>query len=390
MLNLARFFPLFNVNEQFYVSVSLQKGGELLEKFLSKKQMIDSYPEDEVRTTEPKEVFENEFLPEIDYEIPQNDILVGSMEVIRRFFPLWTANEIKCSICTAGLTNKLVKVEHKSATVLVRIYGLGTHVLIDRKQELSNMVRLSQLGFFPGIYGVFGNGMVYGYVHGCVYTPADMVDAHKSFLVAEHMASWHQINTRGDKPQLFVTLQKWLELLPFQYSADTKNRLFSTFGYTIDSLRKESVYLQRKLEAIDSPVVFCHNDIQVGNIVYDAENDAVRFIDYEYGCVSYRGFDIGNHFCEFGGTNGDWTKYPRREFQLQWFHNYLLSSGQDPTPSLLETMYREVNAFSLASHFLWAIWALIQAEISDIEFDYLNYAHSRLQEYYKNRDTWLQ
>jgi ethanolamine kinase len=352
--------------------------------------MIDSYPPDEVRTTEQNEMIQNEFIPNIDFEIPQNDIIAGSIEVIERFFPLWKGNDLKCSICTAGLTNKLVKVEHNTSTVLVRIYGRGTHLLIDRKQELSNLIRLSQLGFCPGIYGYFNNGMVYGYVHGCVYTPSDMVDAHKSYLVAEHMASWHQIDTNRDKPQLFVTLQKWLDFLPFQYSDDTKNQLFSTFGYTIDSLRKESLYLQRKLEAIGSPVVFCHNDIQVGNIVYDPENDSVRFIDYEYGCVSYRGFDIGNHFCEFGGTNGDWTKYPKREFQLKWFRNYIRSSGQEPTPNLLEFMYKEVNAFSLASHFFWSIWALIQAEISDIDFDYLNYAHSRLQEYYRHRDTWLQ
>jgi hypothetical protein len=29
--------------------------------------------------------------------------------------------------------------------------------------------------------------------------------------------------------------------------------------------------------------------------------DEVHFIDYEYGNYSYRGFDIGNHFCEFAG-----------------------------------------------------------------------------------------
>jgi ethanolamine kinase len=129
--------------------------------------------------------------------------------------------------------------------------------------------------------------------------------------------------------------------------------------------------------------------VQVGNIIYDKQTNSVRFIDYEYGCVSYRGFDIGNHFCEFGGTSGDYSKYPSREFQLNWFRDYLTSSGLQSNTDNVEKLYREVNGFALASHFLWSIWAFIQAEISDIEFDYLGYAELRLSEYFKRKSEWL-
>lgn len=30
--------------------------------------------------------------------------------------------------------------------------------------------------------------------------------------------------------------------------------------------------------------------------------DEINFIDYEYSSVSYRGFDIGNHFAEYAGN----------------------------------------------------------------------------------------
>lgn len=30
--------------------------------------------------------------------------------------------------------------------------------------------------------------------------------------------------------------------------------------------------------------------------------DSIQFIDYEYSCYNYRGFDIGNHFCEWAGN----------------------------------------------------------------------------------------
>jgi ethanolamine kinase len=34
-------------------------------------------------------------------------------------------------------------------------------------------------------------------------------------------------------------------------------------------------------------------------------------------------------------------------------------------------LYVQVNKFALVAHFLWALWALIQAEHSTIDFDFL-------------------
>lgn len=71
-----------------------------------------------------------------------------------------------------------------------------------------------------------------------------------------------------------------------------------------------------------SPVVFCHNDLQEGNILLrnqtnvedekrnlsnmsnevDYErltSDSLVIIDFEYCSYNYRGFDFANHFCEW-------------------------------------------------------------------------------------------
>lgn len=217
---------------------------------------------------------------------------------------------------------------------------------------------LSSLGFCPGLYGYFDNGMVYGYVEGQVFTPHDMMDPHKSKLVAQHMASWHRINTYGSEPQLFSTLFRWLDLVPQRFSNQKNNLYFNSMGYTIDFLKKEAKVLQKRLLQFKSPIVFCHNDIQVANIIYNSNTDSVSFIDYEYGSVSFRGFDIGNHFCEFGGTQGDWTKFPEKEFRLKWLFHY---TSQDDTITIqdIDAMDKEVLGFALASHFFWSIWAFV-------------------------------
>jgi ethanolamine kinase len=34
---------------------------------------------------------------------------------------------------------------------------------------------------------------------------------------------------------------------------------------------------------------------------------------------------------------------------------------------------------------MWGVWALLQHEISDIKFDYLDYAKKRFQRYYEDK-----
>lgn len=82
----------------------------------------------------------------------------------------------------------------------------------------------------------------------------------------------------------------------------------------------------RELEKLDSPIVFSHNDLLYGNIIYDEEKGEAHFIDYEYGCYAFRGFDIGNHFNEFAGFECEYWRYPTKQFQLKWFDWYLFAN----------------------------------------------------------------
>ncbi|KAI8919581.1 kinase-like domain-containing protein [Entophlyctis helioformis] len=337
-----------------------------------------------------------DLLPFLLLQVDHDDLMTGVAVVIEAFFPDWNVDtECKLVQCTNGITNKLVRCDHTPSglSVLVRTYGKGSGVLIDRDQELVNMIALSQRELSPRLYGRFENGIVYGFTPGQVFTVADMSDPHKSQLVAKHLASWHQVTLPVPRvPRLFQTLWKWLDAVPKIYSRDNKAEKFRNSGITVNKLRSELTQLQSHLEALNSPIVSCHCDLLSGNIVYAPDLDAVNFIDYEYGCYSYRGFDIGNHFCEWAGFDCDWSLYPSEEQQKTWLNTYLTSmsvTDTPPTAEELDQIYRETLKFSLAAHFFWAIWALVQAEISDLDFDYLDYASMRLAEYFRKRDAWL-
>lgn len=69
-----------------------------------------------------------------------------------------------------------------------------------------------------------------------------------------------------------------------------------------EMLQSEFNQLYNVLSNTASPVVFAHNDLLLGNIIYDDINEKITFIDYEYAACNYQAFDIGNHFAEFAGT----------------------------------------------------------------------------------------
>ena len=68
-----------------------------------------------------------------------------------------------------------------------------------------------------------------------------------------------------------------------------------------DELIAEFASLEKQLKLLDSPIVFCHNDLLLGNIVHNEAKKSITFIDYEYAAYNHQAFDIGNHFNEFAG-----------------------------------------------------------------------------------------
>ncbi|CAI2182652.1 11047_t:CDS:10 [Funneliformis geosporum] len=277
----------------------------------------------------------------LNYFVESSNLFGCSLHVVLRIFPDWKKEDLELVQFKDGITNKLIKCTNKALnfSVLIRAYGNKSEVLIDRKQEIYNLVTLSSLGLSPPLYGRFNNGLVYGFIEGTAFSVSDLSDSYKSSLVAEHLAIWHNVNIVGEKkPKLFVTLKKWLKEVPTSYVNPETNE-------------------------------------------------------------NYRGFDIGNHFCEFAGFECDYSLYPDKKFQLQWLKHYLntfnsakgevLRNNDDVTDHELSTLYREVNKFALASHFYWGLWAMIQAQLSDIDFDYMEYAVLRFNEYYKRKNEFL-
>jgi hypothetical protein len=109
-------------------------------------------------------------------------------------------------------------------------------------------------------------------------------------------------------------------------------------------------------------------------------------------------------------------RYPNKQQQELFFRHYLAQEQQqvaaataaaagasadsaaaaaaeaDPPPvdpEVLDRLSAEANAWALASHLYWGVWAIIQACNSPIDFDYMQFSATRLGEFRRKKDEFL-
>nr|XP_019573369.1 PREDICTED: choline/ethanolamine kinase isoform X1 [Rhinolophus sinicus] len=229
----------------------------------------------------------------------------------------------------------------------------------------------------------------------------ELAEPMLSAAIATKMAQFHGMEMPFTKEPhwLFGTMERYLkQILDLPPTGLPQMNLLEMY-----SLKDEMGNLRKLLDSTPSPVVFCHNDIQEGNILLlsEPENaDSLMLVDFEYSGYNYRGFDIGNHFCEwvYDYTHEEWpfykaqpADYPTRAQQLHFIRHYLAEVKKGETVSqeeqrkLEDDLLVEVNRYALASHFFWGLWSILQASMSTIEFGYLEYAQSRFQFYFQQK-----
>jgi len=328
-------------------------------------------------------------VPHVDLEIgleSDEQLRTGGLVVLASVRPNWTPDKIKWKTFTDGITNKLIGAwlgDEKSDTVLIRVYGEGTEKIIDRKAEVDNMQRLQRIGCGSRLYASFNNGLCYEFIPGEILSQDMLKDPLIFKDVARMMAKIHSVplNDTEVKPGLWDRLAKFIKLS----NPSCNPRLVEEFP-SKEQLETEMKHLKEILVTCSSPVVFCHNDALLGNIVVDKNENKVSFIDMEYGCANYAAYDIANHFAEFVGCDGqlDYLRwFPDRQYRREWIKEYMTASGSEVEEELFENNLDLVDKFVLASHLLWGVWAVIQAENSTIDFDFVDYAIQKLNEYWR-------
>lgn len=366
----------------------------------------------------------------------------AALELAHEVYPEWkhTPGAVEIVQFTDGITNTLSKATKRvpgqtaaqddDEAILLRAYGKGTDVLIDRARELKAHELLASMDLAPPLLARFDNGIVYKFVQGHVCSPADLRRPHVYRATAKRIGQWHgslpisAITSTPDihageptlrhcglkdgkytrpVPNMWSVVQQWIDALPTTTPADRQRT---------ETLNAELAFLSARFGATPGlngrDYIFAHCDLLSGNVIVQQPSGSNRFedgdeterpvtiIDYEYSTPAPAAFDLANHFAEWAGFECEYpgcpTKSQRRDFLTHYvaaFHEHSLpsSSAHPQTVDIdlqrdIAQLEAQVDDFRGLPGFFWGIWGLIQAMISQIEFDYESYAASRLGEYW--------
>uniref|UniRef100_A0A8C6WWS7 ethanolamine kinase n=1 Tax=Neogobius melanostomus TaxID=47308 RepID=A0A8C6WWS7_9GOBI len=331
------------------------------------------------------------------------DFLSGSWKSIRE-------EDFQISIVSGGLSNLLYLCslpDHVAAEgdeprrVLLRVYGailqnqnsnpekiFGVDSLV---LESVMFAILAERTLGPKLYGIFPAGRLEQYLPNTRMRTDQLSEPLISAEIATKVARFHNMVMPFNKEPkwLFETIDKYMDqVMKLHFNREAHVKKYKKL-MKLD-LPGELERLRALLAATPSPVVFCHNDVQEGNILMlddeqKSSDERLMLIDFEYSSYNYRGFDFGNHFCEwmYDYTYNQWPfykatpeDYPSTEQQLHFIRSYLAEQGRHSDMKMdqkrvEEDMIIEANRYALASHFLWGLWSIIQAKISKIEFGYM-------------------
>ncbi|KAK8914026.1 hypothetical protein KSP39_PZI024463 [Platanthera zijinensis] len=218
-----------------------------------------------------------------------------------------------------------------------------------------------------------------------------MRDPEISALIASKLREFHDLDMSGPKTvHLWDRLRNWLKVSQSLCSAEEAKE------FHFDVLAEEINSLEKSLAGADQKIGFCHNDLQYGNAMIDEETRQITIIDYEYASFNPIAYDVANHFCEMAADYHsdtphilDYSKYPDLEERKRFVHIYMKSSGEDPTEGQMKDFLEMIEKYALTSHLIWGFWGVISEHVNDIDFDYVEYARQRFEQYWLRKPILL-
>jgi choline/ethanolamine kinase len=133
---------------------------------------------------------------------------------------------------------------------------------------------LSERKLGPKLHGIFPGGRIEQYIPARALVTSELSDHRISMKIAEKMAAIHSLDIPVSKEPdwLWNTMNRWLKTVEETLEAlnNDKNGNVNANLEVIKklNLRKEVEWLRSIIDEEDHPIVFSHNDLQEGNILF--------------------------------------------------------------------------------------------------------------------------
>jgi thiamine kinase-like enzyme len=274
------------------------------------------------------------------------------LQVILQAVPGWELPSDAVQPLEGGITNLNYLVRRGEERFVVRVGGINTHLLgIERNREYEISCIAADLGIGAEVYAFLPDhgAMVTHFVEGAAVSAERAADRSVMRRIMTTVRRYHDGPTFPGSFSVFQIFRTYEQL------ALERGVVFPPSAATALGHARA---VEQALGPVADPVP-CHNDLLAANFLEDGET--IRLLDWEYGGMGDRFFDLGN----FAANQG------------------LDSVG---CQALVEAYFGEVKDRHLAHIYLMrtmsnlreSFWGFLQSGISSLEFDFLDYAHSHL------------
>jgi thiamine kinase-like enzyme len=260
---------------------------------------------------------------------------------------VWPGRKARFEVLGGGITNHNLKVEVDGQAFVLRVAGKDTGLLgIDRTVELAATEAAAALGIGPEVITfVEPEGwLVTRFLDGAIPPVERMREPEMLARVAGALRAFH------DGPPIPGVFDAFRVVEGYRETALARG------GRVPDAYEWAHALAQRieGLRAADAHVP-CHNDLLNANFLEEGEQ--LRIVDWEYAGMGDRFFDLAN-------------------FSI----NHELDDGQSAT--LLRAYFGAVRKHDLEaltlmrfmSDFREAMWGVVQSAVSELDFDFDDYA----------------
>jgi thiamine kinase-like enzyme len=252
---------------------------------------------------------------------------------------------------SGGITNHNFRVVLGGEDYVLRIHGKDTGLLgIDRESERVASALAAEIGIAPALVAAFEDCLLTRFI------PCEPAGTREVAESAEQVALALRAFHRSP-----VTLSSrfWVPDLLEQYAALVRARNVK--------LPDEYTQATAVAAAIAAAIPLghprpCHNDLLAGNIIR-ARSGEVLIVDWEYAGLGHPCFDLGNL-----SVNNDFSAADDERL-LHAYHGHPPTDAQRATLALMRIL----------SDAREAAWGVVQAEVSDLEFDFARYARTHFE-----------
>ena len=336
-------------------------------------------------------------------------VLPEAPGIIRKCVPLLPGGPSSCTVgnpedeCSltrlaTGNTNRLYCLSRERGDrFLVREFGTESALPFDRVAENAAFAQLSEAGLAPPLLATFNGGRIEGWLEG---GPVD-VEACRSPAVYEQvaraLAALHAFELErppaaayrrpaGDVPWGWQAALSWLPVAMEHRREVARGAKAAQYARRVEALELAGVGerledLMATLDERDPPRCFCHNDLSNTNLHLDPGTGLVRLIDFEYGGLNFRGFDLATHLTHWAGGAEDGLydddNFPSDELMRRFLSAYAAAAADAPT---VDALVEEVRLCAPLAHCVWGLWAVcsLPDEEGGTPFSHIEYAERRL------------